>query len=288
MPQPVEPIPPPVPFVIPQVATPKRDLANEDVPCLNCGYNLRDLKEDGLCPECGVRISRSLYGNLLIFSSQDYVNNLYRGIFLLRASIFGYFLIVLLMLLIGLVFDFSAGDSPLELFLDSIFLLMPLGLTLTMLIGWWFLSTPDPAYIGTDQGTQSRSIVRVTLLISAVIMMLNICIEWTTIAQPLAFSNIIAIIDYIIVVVFAVNFIFAMSYIRWLAPRFPNDSIFNLAGTLAWLMPMLALTSFVLPKLGFLIVFFMYCKLLDSIWKALKTIRAQQMDDLNNESQLTV
>ncbi|UCF34303.1 MAG: hypothetical protein JSV78_03165, partial [Phycisphaerales bacterium] len=36
------------------------DVADSDRPCVNCGYNLRGLAKDGVCPECGTPISFSL------------------------------------------------------------------------------------------------------------------------------------------------------------------------------------------------------------------------------------
>jgi hypothetical protein len=54
-------------------------LATQDVPCLRCGYNLRGLKIDGLCPECGAPIARSLHGNLLGYSAPEYVAKLQAG-----------------------------------------------------------------------------------------------------------------------------------------------------------------------------------------------------------------
>ena len=77
---PEEPSPIPPPIVEPDIAAQSRDLTSEDVPCLNCGYNLRGLEEDGQCPECGVPIERSLHGNLLIYSSPEYVSSLHRGL----------------------------------------------------------------------------------------------------------------------------------------------------------------------------------------------------------------
>jgi hypothetical protein len=35
-------------------------LVEEDLPCVGCGYNLRGLKEDGKCPECGLAIGESV------------------------------------------------------------------------------------------------------------------------------------------------------------------------------------------------------------------------------------
>jgi hypothetical protein len=32
----------------------------EDLPCVNCGYNLRTLSLMGVCPECGIAVARSI------------------------------------------------------------------------------------------------------------------------------------------------------------------------------------------------------------------------------------
>jgi hypothetical protein len=37
-----------------------QSLINEDLPCIQCGYNLRGLEETGLCPECGSAIEPSV------------------------------------------------------------------------------------------------------------------------------------------------------------------------------------------------------------------------------------
>jgi len=36
-----------------------------DLLCVRCAYNLRMLRADGICPECGTAIWRSLHGRLL-------------------------------------------------------------------------------------------------------------------------------------------------------------------------------------------------------------------------------
>jgi hypothetical protein len=35
-------------------------MLEEDLPCVRCSYNLRGLKPDGMCPECGARVRKSL------------------------------------------------------------------------------------------------------------------------------------------------------------------------------------------------------------------------------------
>lgn len=51
----------------------------QDMPCSRCGYNLRGLTLDGLCPECASPVSRSVHGNLLRFADPDWLNKLRLG-----------------------------------------------------------------------------------------------------------------------------------------------------------------------------------------------------------------
>jgi hypothetical protein len=50
-----------------------------DTSCLHCGYNLRGLRVDGLCPECGSPIGRSVLGNYLRYSEVDWLQTIGRG-----------------------------------------------------------------------------------------------------------------------------------------------------------------------------------------------------------------
>ena len=49
------------------------------LPCVGCNYDLFSLPEDGVCPECGLPIGRSLSGDHLFTSSADYRRLLARG-----------------------------------------------------------------------------------------------------------------------------------------------------------------------------------------------------------------
>ncbi len=50
-----------------------------DRPCARCGYNLRGLKPDGHCPECGSSLAQSLQGNFLRFSDPVWLDKLRLG-----------------------------------------------------------------------------------------------------------------------------------------------------------------------------------------------------------------
>jgi hypothetical protein len=68
----------------------------EDKLCVDCGYNLRSLKTDGRCPECGVEVAASLVGHELHAASLPWLRTVRRGFVQLRAAI-------VLALLVGLL-----------------------------------------------------------------------------------------------------------------------------------------------------------------------------------------
>jgi len=51
----------------------------EDKLCVDCGYNLRGLKPDGRCPECGVEVAASLVGHELHAASLPWLRTVRRG-----------------------------------------------------------------------------------------------------------------------------------------------------------------------------------------------------------------
>ena len=60
-----------------------------DIPCQHCRYDLRTLKPDGICPECGHPVSDSARDGLLRFSYPRWVKRLRLGALLLLIGIAG-------------------------------------------------------------------------------------------------------------------------------------------------------------------------------------------------------
>lgn len=57
-----------------------------DLPCANCGYNLRTQAKKGRCPECNLSISISLEGSLLIGAPREWLRIVRFAVSLLAAS----------------------------------------------------------------------------------------------------------------------------------------------------------------------------------------------------------
>lgn len=125
----------------------------QDVACKRCGYNLRGLREDGLCPECATPIGRSVTGDLLRFADPGWVGRVAFGLDLL---VFGIVIALLLGCVGGAIGVMSKSTVPLQL----------VGLVATAInvVGVWCMTTPDPSGIGEHTRLNARRIVRTSML----------------------------------------------------------------------------------------------------------------------------
>lgn len=52
---------------------------HDNLLCISCGYDLRELELTGVCPECGTDIKRSLYSERLEAADPDWLSTISRG-----------------------------------------------------------------------------------------------------------------------------------------------------------------------------------------------------------------
>lgn len=261
----------------PLPSTPFTDTVETDRPCLSCGYNLRTLAVSGVCPECGQPVLRSLQGKLLRFSAPDYVARLHTGVFLAQAGV-----ILMLLLTIGLIFVVVlAASGPWGLDIEGTFNALQAGAGMISLIGWWLLSSPDPAFVGTDDGSTARKVVRVSVAVSLVATVLTIPFgsvnlgAAATRAGAAGWATAMAV-SIIHLIAWIVWYLAAMRYIRWLAPRLPSQRVADRAKMLTWLGPVLYVFG---CGIGQLVALVFYYNLLDWIRLDLKRIRDEQASE---------
>jgi hypothetical protein len=84
----------------------------EDLYCLKCHYNLRGVRYDGVCPECGMVIGDSDAGPILRLCDPAWVAKLGRGSRYLAWSLFGLGLLMVTWTLFVLVFPWRSLTSP--------------------------------------------------------------------------------------------------------------------------------------------------------------------------------
>jgi len=61
--------------------SPTGPVIDRDVLCMSCGYNLRGLTMEKVCPECGISVGQSLLGDRLEFSDPAWLRWQRRGVF---------------------------------------------------------------------------------------------------------------------------------------------------------------------------------------------------------------
>jgi hypothetical protein len=127
-------------------------VAPERALCMTCGYELRGLKIDQRCPECGVSIARSLRGDLLIDSDPEYVRTLRRGAGLALLGM------VVFVVLYAAVLAFS-GAMPAKVVGVALEFGAFVG-TVVYCAGWWLLTAPDMRQHADDRAVMTRRLAR--------------------------------------------------------------------------------------------------------------------------------
>jgi hypothetical protein len=120
------PAPPPTPQVI------------DDLPCRTCGYNLRTLATDAVCPECATPIAASLGGELLRYADPNWLSSIDTGCQWVYVGMFTAF------------FAWFVRVKLIETFFP------PIAAALIM-AGTWQLTAPDPSCIGENRYGRLRN-----------------------------------------------------------------------------------------------------------------------------------
>ena len=266
---------PPAPPTSPQEAR-GPNLAHHDIPCLRCGYNLRGLSEDGVCPECGAPVARSLVGDLLVYSSPDYKASLHRGVALILMAIIAEILLVVAS--VGVAVTAGMGVAGSMGALPALLQVASLAASIALVAGWWMFSAPDPAMLGSKKGDTPRKIVRIVLVIQLASTLVSTAAQTVpaSLNNPLN-AGLVYGLGIASTIAFIVGFFAQMLYVKWLAPRLPSERVFKRAGTLLWLGPVLYTVGALLLLLGPLIALVLYWNMLDWVRKDLKRIRAEQV-----------
>ncbi len=113
-------------------------IIEQDLPCRNCGYNLRSQSMGGRCPECNTSVESSTRSDLMRFADPRWLQKLFRGAIITAITIIAPILWGFAQVAI------RAITNPSFLTRYGIYG-VSIVITLVDCLGWWLLTQPDPS-----------------------------------------------------------------------------------------------------------------------------------------------
>jgi len=240
--------------------------------CMHCGYALRGLMAEDLCPECATAVSRSLRGDLLRFCDPTYLRGLQRGtrivfwsiVLSVAWAVFGDLLIEQLPKL-------ATSDASVLQALRAMNHLIGVLCSICGVLGWWMLSAPDPAKADRDDSMTARRLVRISVIVTTLALLPRAAHDIATSSATTSvvfdsMGTLVNMLTLVALVTHAVSFFFEMLYIRSLAPRFPSPRLHQRANLYMWLLPLVFVVGMVVC-IGPLVAIIMYLHLLSVLEK---------------------
>ena len=193
----------------------------DDLPCRRCGYNLRGLAPDGVCPECATPVALSARGDLLRHADPQWVETVLRG--LQVTVVAGGFAVALFFVgrcVLGRGFVHSLADFCVEL---------------ATVVGAWLITAPDPVTPADDLLVKARRVARVGLCAGAVGNLLVLFTQHSALPPRLLLP--LALLATGVALADAVGEFAKLYYLQRLALRIPSDTLFRRGRQVRWAYP---------------------------------------------------
>jgi hypothetical protein len=139
-----------------------------DLPCFFCGYNLRTLAVDGVCPECGRPVQHSFcegWQGWLIFADKPWLGRLRKGITIILWMLLASVVCGILTIPVGMATAF-AGKPPDLFWLRVLTIAFGLASTIVWLWSIWLLTSPEPCPDGSTRQSDVATWIRTLSIIS--------------------------------------------------------------------------------------------------------------------------
>lgn len=207
---------------------------DQDISCLECDYNLRTLRYDGVCPECGTKVRDAILGDFLHYADAGWVRRLSLGskiVWWWLAGTVLVFLILLCAIAIASLFGFdqeqqgtaspNSGMPSLPVSIGASLLL--LAWLLTPFIGVWLLTAPEPQSPFSPADAWLRPALRYGFG--------SICV--LAVVADVLLGRVVHVgehdLEWVLTLLYCVNGILLMSYLAHLGKRLPDWSLGLLA-----------------------------------------------------------
>lgn len=144
-----------------KIPAPAPEQVAGDLPCRRCSYNLRGLRREGDCPECGTPIALSLQGDLLRFADPSWLRRVRLGALLFTCGWTA--------LAAGRFVSVWVRSSPLP---AALLVIMT---SAALLAGTWFVTRMDPGGRGENRGELGRRAGRALMLAAFAVQCFHFC-----------------------------------------------------------------------------------------------------------------
>jgi hypothetical protein len=197
----------------------------DDQICRRCGYNLRGLRRDGRCPECGTAVALSLEGDLLRYADPRWVERLARGSrFILNGLSAALVCAIATGVLSAVTPPGSPGATAMALeALTAICQVAALFGLIAAYCGAWMMTSPDPTRAGEDRYATSRKLVRIALLIGLANTAIQMSLD--VISVPGGLDVLVEVIDVLANLAALVGWLAYLRYLAKLALRIPDEKL---------------------------------------------------------------
>lgn len=218
-----------------------------DAPCTNCGYSLRGLMTDSVCPECAHPVRLSLERRRLGLASAEYLAALQLGSGTL---------------LLGLILAIAFGGisalqfTTLGTFRYSVPLVvwptLDMFAALFVAVGIWKLTIDDPGLPAHDQARGNARTLRAAAIALPIVHALRLFVATLTIAPvapalvlPVPLLDAVALMLRFMFVSGAWLFIATglCNLIRWFAARLPDPALFSNARSSGRILPFILIPA---------------------------------------------
>lgn len=200
-----------------------------EVHCRRCGYDLRGLQLNGLCPECGTPVGRSISVDLLRYADPEWVDKLARG----SKLIMGGMTAMVVLMILGACGGFAtavatrgAGMLPFGFIVAG---LLFLGAYAFIYYGAWLHTTPDPGAVEEANQITPRRLVRfaiISAIVSSVLGWIGPLVSGTTV------EVLLAVLQLGFSIVFAVGFLAYVRYMERVGERTSDERLPKSARTI--------------------------------------------------------
>jgi hypothetical protein len=243
--------------------------------CIQCGYSLLGLPVTGQCPECGTAVELSLREPWLSSCSTTYLESLRKGFSLVLNAIL--LMVASTVVMFGVTVVMRGTPGAMAIF-QIVNLVVSLGISIMLYLGYWHATTPDPSQVAMETSTSARNVVRIAVIAMMALGLIQIVVAGISLSGT---GPGVQLMTFVLMglgvagmVAWAVQYFAMMRYLRWLASRVPDAYIIARTKRYMWLLPVLTTVGMFCFLLGPLLALVMYWNLLQRFHKHVKAILA--------------